>query len=164
MFENDPKKRTRRENPIKEILEKDHGYRFDGRGRSVSAIPIEDADHIPPSAKAVAKRMHNLKSTGRRPRDRRYPWHVMQHGQNFVVATPAERRAARMSLIAYMKTKECHLVGDYVMVSQSMGRGQGYRCWLISADKMPSVRRGLPREGQPIRVEDGPLPDLLQKD
>ena len=149
----------KRKTRVQQILEQEHGYRFDDQGKPVSSIPIDDAGPLPPSAKAVAKRMHNLKSMGRDPRDRRYPWHVMQHGQSFVVATSGERRAARMSLMAYLKTKSCHLFGDYVMVSQSMGRGQGYRCWLISADEMPSVRQRPGLNDQPLAVEDGmPIP------
>lgn len=148
-----------RKTRTQQILEQEHGYRFDGQGHLISSIPVETPAHLPPTAKAVAKRMHHLKTEGRDPRDRRYPWNVMHHGQSFVVSTPAERRAARMSLLAYLKTKGCHLFGDYVMVSQSLGRGQGYRCWLISADEMPSVRHRPGLNGKPLAVEDGmPIP------
>lgn len=143
---------------VRDILEAEHGYKFDSVGRPLD-VPLSVGDEaIPPTALAAARRMDSLLSDGRAPRQRRYPWSQMHHGQSFVVATPAERRAARMSLVAYLKTKKCHLDGDHYMISQSMGRGQGYRCWLISADEIPLTSRSS-SGGAALEIEDGmPIP------
>lgn len=143
---------------VRDILEAEHGYKFDGNGRPADVPLLVGDEAIPPAALAAARRMDSLRSDGRAPRQRRYPWSQMHHGQSFVVGTPAERRAARMSLIAYLKTKKCHLDGDHYMISQSLGRGEGYRCWLISADEIPLADR--PSSGGPSpEIEDGmPIP------
>lgn len=157
-----------RKKTVREILEQEHGYRFDGNGMP-SEVPLamvetdgepEVDETVPASAVAAARRMDSLRTMGRVPRERRYPWSVMQHGQSFVVATMAERRAARTSLLAYMKTKRCHLHGDHYMVSKSLGRGEGYRCWLISADELPLASRQAPRGAAPSVEDDHPIPGV----
>lgn len=151
-----PIKRSRKKDEyvkIKAKLSEEHGLIFDGNGAAYD-FPIS-RDGLSAIARRIAMRMNSMTSEKRAPRDRRYPWDQMQHGNSFLVQTPAERRAARTSLRAYLKTKECHLEGDHFMVSAASK--EGYRCWLISADLLPpAMDRG---PSTPISVESGhPIP------
>ena len=120
------------------LLAKDHGLAFDNKGRPF-AFPVTRTG-LTPTATRIAIRMSRMSKTKRVPRDRRYPWNDMNHGDSFVVPTSAERRAARTSLNAYLKTKDCHLEGDYFMVSEAV-EGSGYRCFLVDGDLLPLARR-----------------------
>lgn len=114
-----------------------------------------EREPVPPSVNRAAKRLKRLTRENRGSNERRYPWDQMEHGDSFLVGTAQSRRAARSSLVVYLKTRRCHLDGEHFMVSERVP--EGFRCWLIAADRLPP---GNGEEPIPTVEKNHPIPNL----